>query len=296
MKTTLPKRSLFMKERLEDITKETLEAAKKQITMIILFGSYARGSWVYDEYMEDHTTYTYKSDLDIMVIVKGKYGNHSQLLKIQDSIERRLKRTGLRNFGLKDIPVTIVVEPITVVNKYLGQGQYFYSDVKKEGILLYDSGEFQLAEPRELAWEEVKEIAQKYYSHWFERGSGFLHDNKHALQREDLALAAFYLHQATESFYHCIQLVFSGYKEKLHDIEKLRSLASNYNDELWSIFAYSSEEEKKCFELLKRAYIEARYSYDYKIGKEQLLYLIGEVEKLQKVTERICLEYINIVF
>jgi hypothetical protein len=89
--------------------------------------------------------------------------------------------------------------------------------------------------------------------------------------------------QATESFYHGIMLVFSGYKRKLHDIEELRSLASNYNEELWSIFAHSSEEQKKSFELLQKAYIEARYSDDYKISREQLLYLIGEVEKLQKV-------------
>lgn len=49
--------------------------------------------------------------------------------------------------------------------------------------------------------------------------------------RDDLG-SAFYLHQATESFYSSMLLVFSNYKPKLHDIEKLGSMAENYDSEL----------------------------------------------------------------
>ena len=45
MKTTLPKNSLIIKERLDAIVQEILAAAKDQIAMIILFGSYAKGTW-----------------------------------------------------------------------------------------------------------------------------------------------------------------------------------------------------------------------------------------------------------
>jgi predicted nucleotidyltransferase len=74
MKTKLPKRSLVIQERLDNITKEALVATKDKICMIILFGSYARGDWVYDQYVKEHVTYTYQSDIDILVLVKGKYG------------------------------------------------------------------------------------------------------------------------------------------------------------------------------------------------------------------------------
>ena len=47
------------------------------------------------------------------------------------------------------------------------------------------------------------------------------------------------------------------------------------------------------FELLRDAYIKARYDRNYKITREQLLYLIERVEKLQNLTKRICLEYID---
>ncbi len=293
MKTTLPERSLFIKEHLEEITREILDAAKGKIAMIILFGSYGRGDWKRDEYSYKREYDVYQSDLDIMVIVSGPHGERAKMSKIERDIDQRLEKKGLLGVELKEIPVTIMLDHISVVNKNLERGQYFYSDLKKEGILLYDSGKFKLAEPRELAWEEVKEIADGYYKRWFKRGSGFVKAALYMLQQEYLNHSAFLLHQATESFYNAILLTFSGYKKKLHDIKKLRSMASNYDEELWSIFPSASKEQKECFELLERAYIEARYSDDYKISKEQLLYLIGEVEKLQRVTERICTQYVS---
>jgi len=47
------------------------------------------------------------------------------------------------------------------------------------------------------------------------------------------------------------------------------------------------------FKLLKEAYVKARYDKNYKITKEQLLYLIERVEKLKEITERICTARIN---
>ena len=37
---------------------------------IILFGSYARGTWVEDGYVKDGITYEYKSDFDILVVTQ----------------------------------------------------------------------------------------------------------------------------------------------------------------------------------------------------------------------------------
>ena len=40
--------------------------------MIILFGSYARDTWVEDIYTKGHITYEYKSDFDVLVISETK--------------------------------------------------------------------------------------------------------------------------------------------------------------------------------------------------------------------------------
>jgi uncharacterized protein len=89
MKTTLPERSLLIKPLLDRITPEILIAGKDTIAMIILFGSYARGEWVSDEYIKGHITYSYQSDLDIMVIVKKREAYRLCRAKNRKKISKR---------------------------------------------------------------------------------------------------------------------------------------------------------------------------------------------------------------
>lgn len=60
--------------------------------------------------------------------------------------------------------------------------------------------------------------------------------------------------------------------------------------ELAAIFPQDTDTEKESFDLLCRAYIEARYNIDFSIPREQLEYLISRVEILKNVTERLCKE------
>ncbi|WP_238528588.1 HEPN domain-containing protein [Rickettsia honei] len=66
-----------------------------------------------------------------------------------------------------------------------------------------------------------------------------------------------------------------------------------YNVELLKVFLQSSPEQKECFELLEKAYVDARYDKNYRISREQLLYLIERIERLKMIMEKICLERIN---
>ncbi|MCC8461346.1 MAG: HEPN domain-containing protein [Candidatus Megaira endosymbiont of Carteria cerasiformis] len=293
MKTTLPKNSLIIKERLGAIVREILAVAKDQVAMIILFGSYAKGTWVRDWYVEGHITYSYESDLDILVVTKSPKYRGLKGASFESDLTKRLERKGLRGKTFGAPWVTFVVEPIKYLNQQLEKSQYFFSDIKKEGILLYDSGEFTLAEPKDLNWKERRQIAKDDFAQWIPRAIGFIKATNYMLQDNYLNLAAFQLHQATESFYSAILLVFTGYKPRLHDIEKLGSLASNYSDELLKIFPRDTKEQEEKFILLKLAYTEARYNKNYKITEEQLVYLIKRVEKLKSVTEEICTAWIN---
>jgi predicted nucleotidyltransferase len=175
MKRTLPKRSLVIKERLDEITKEILASSRDKIVMIILFGSYARGDWVHDEYREGNVIYVYQSDLDIMVIVKRKFTNIARI-RMENEIENRLKKKKLlgARYVIEEQPsVSLVIESIEDVNKHLGDNRYFFADVKKEGVLLYDSGEHQLAEPKDLPWNERQVIAKQEFDIWFKDVSFF---------------------------------------------------------------------------------------------------------------------------
>ena len=293
MKTSLPENSLVIKDRLDAIVQEILAVAKDQVAMIILFGSYAKGTWVRDWYVEGHITYSYESDLDILVVTKSPKYRGPKGASFESDLTKRLERKGLRGKSFGAPWVTFVVEPIKYLNQQLEKSQYFFSDIKKEGILLYDSGEFTLAEPKDLNLEERKQIAKDDFDVWFGSGTEFLLGVDFYTKQDLLNKAAFLLHQATESFYSAILLVFTGYKPRLHDIEKLGSLASNYSDELLKIFPRDTKEQEERFILLKLAYTEARYNKNYKITEEQLLYLIKRIEKLKSVTEEICKNRIN---
>jgi HEPN domain-containing protein len=185
-------------------------------------------------------------------------------------------------------PVTIIAHDINFVNRKLKASQYFFTDICKEGIMLYDSKNFKLAPRRKLRATERAELAKKDFKQWFKNAKGFYKAFGWHLEDKDYKLAAFNLHQATEAFYGALMLVFTNYKPKSHDLGKLSRLAANYDKSFFDVFPQGTEQEKDCFDLLNRAYVEARYDPDYKITKKQLEYLATRVKKLQKLTRTVC--------
>ena len=100
--------------------------------------------------------------------------------------------------------------------------------------------------------------------------------------------AAFLLHQATERFYHCLFLVRSLYSPKTHNLNQLRQLTEAFEPRLKEVWPRSSKFERRCYELLREAYVKARYSRSYRISNEQLSWLAGRVERLQALVGELC--------
>ena len=106
-------------------------------------------------------------------------------------------------------------------------------------------------------------------------------------------LAAFQLHQATERYYTTILLVYTDYRPKEHDLERLNLRVKNC-DPRFAVFPQDTDEEKRLFELLRRAYVDARYKMEeYSVSREELEYLAEKVEELKGVVERLCGEKIG---
>ena len=288
MKCSLPRRSRHQADRLREITGVIRELVGDDLAMLILFGSYARGDWVQDRYIEDHIVYTYQSDFDLLVVTEKRSSatqrGEAHLARV---IQQRLERLGLDN-----PTASVIVEYVKSLNKDLEHGNYFLTDIKKEGVLLYDNGRHKLARRRKLDPEERQKYAREHYRQWFKSASAFLKMYEAALEMHENNIAAFQLHQATERFYHAIALTFTGYKPKIHDIEKLDRQASNLHADFFTVFPRATQQQRKRFDLLKRAYIDARYKLDYKITKAQLEYLAARVRKLQRLTKKICREKI----
>jgi len=182
---------------------------------------------------------------------------------------------------------------VNEVNKELSMGQYFFTDIKKEGVLLYDSKRFKLAKARKLTPEERKQTAQQDFNYWFKSARDFRANFEFSFKRRSYKNAAFQLHQATERFYITTLLVFTHYKPKEHDISKLGKQVNNLDPRFFPVFPRSTPEEERLFDLLRKAYIDARYKREYKITRKELEYLAGRVRKLQSLTKKICKEKIE---
>ena len=289
MKTSLPERSEHVAEKLAAITEIVREVVSDDLVMLILFGSYARGDWVQDRYVEDGITYTYESDFDLLVVTERR-ATVNREAGISNSISRWLRREGL------DRPsTTVIVEDIAHLKKDLQRGNYFYVDIKREGVLLFDNGQHTLPDVGPIDPVESQEYARDDFEHWFNSAGSFLIDFQHAFDRNDTNKAAFELHQATERFFNAVALTFTRYKPKTHNIEYLDRQASNLHPDFFTVFPKATPEQKRLFELLKKAYIDARYKRNYAITKEELEYLAARVRKLQELTKRICEEKIETI-
>ncbi len=284
MKTALKHLPEQKQQELENIVHIIKEGV--DVEMIILFGSYARGDWV-EELDEKGVYYCYQSDFDILVIVDDR--KLAKKWRVWDRIEDDVRRSGFIK-----TPASIISENMHGINHKLKSGHYFYSDIKKEGILLYDSGRHALAEERKMSLEERKEKAKEDFDYWFKSANDFLDTYCYDAEKKSYSKAAFELHQATERFYSAILLVFIGYKPKTHDLKDLSKQVASQDPSFLSVFPLGTTEEKRLFELLRKAYVDARYDKNYTITHEELQWLGERVGVLQKMTEDICRKKIEI--
>lgn len=288
MKTTLPTNSKPFEDQINQVTEAILDAAKDKIAFVILFGSFARGDWVEDRYYEDSAVYEYFSDYDFLIITKtGKQAGSTPGFDLLRSIKKEFKKNNLIKKYQAHNPHCIV-ESIVHVNAELEKGRYFFSDIKKEGILLFDSKEFELSEAKDLTKEEKIKMAKEDYEYWFSKARNFLEMFKFLFEKAQYVDSSFQLHQATEHLYNCALLVLTNYKPKLHDLEGLNRLCASRSNEFLSIFPCANKEQEEAFELLQKAYVDARYNKNYTITKEQLEYLFSRVEALKELVERKC--------
>nr|WP_301707490.1 HEPN domain-containing protein [uncultured Alistipes sp.] len=275
------------RQDLQQLTSLILEQVK-QVEMIVLFGSYAKNSYVdYDQRVEFGTPTYYMSDYDIVILTRKPIGaaEYSLYEKIKDRFFENKNRPfhthpQFINYGIEDF------------NYAIEKAHYFETEIKRDGVVLFDSGAYKLARRRKLDYTEIRDRAQKYFDDKFGRALSFLVDVPHPAERSDYKQASFYLHQAAENLLRVIPMVFILYGHKSHNLSELMNAVKKHTTEIFKVFPRDTEEEKRLFDLLQRAYIESRYNPDFEITKEDIDALIPKVEQLRSIVERTCRERI----
>lgn len=252
--------------------------------MIVLFGSYAKGTYIENRYSTPGgPIYEYISDYDFLVVTKE---NREKAHHWENLILNKLEK-------IKP-PINLEIHEENYINKGLELGEYFFVDIVREGITLTDKGTVIFAEPRILTNIEKQEKAERYFQTWFPQAVNLLKTARFNFSEGDYKIGVFLLHQAVESLYNATLLVFTDYKHKIHNLWKLRKKTKQLSEELFQVFRPETDNhEEHLFDLLKRGYIDARYRTDYVITKEELGELIERVNKMVKIVEDICIAKIQ---
>jgi predicted nucleotidyltransferase/HEPN domain-containing protein len=258
---------------------------KGRIQKVILYGSYARGGWV----DEPHTAKGYQSDFDLLIIVNDK--RLTDRVEYWSKLDERLIRELSVTKTLRT-PVNLIIHTLQEVNDGLAHGRYFFMDVAKDGIALYQCDDSELHEPKPKTPEQALAMAREYFEEWFPSAAKFKKASDFLISEDGLREAAFNLHQATERLYHCVLLVCTFYTPHVHNLGFLRTQAERIDRRLTYVWPHDNHRQRAMFEKLKEAYVKARYSKHYRISEEELSWLGEQVEELGRVVHSVCLERI----
>lgn len=270
----------------DDAVKTKLSSKRKsgQILKVILFGSMARGDWVDDKLSG------YKSDFDLLVVVNSH--TFTDLHEYWHAADERFVRDFTITHNI-NAPVNFIVHDLADVNDQLARGRPFFSDIARDGIMLYEAPGHPLAKPKPLTQDEVKTEALDYYEQWFPKAADLFVGYEAYRNISNRKLAVFTLHQAVEALYHCVLLVLTLYSPKSHRITMLRSQAEALDDRLKVIWPNDTKLHRQAFDRLRRAYVEARYSAAYEIADEELTWIAEQVKQLQQIVGTVCQDRLN---
>ena len=274
----------ILHEEFEDALKEGTADFKKRgrILKIILFGSYAKGGWV----DEPFTMKGYRSDFDLLIIV-----NNKKLCEYAAYWHKAADRL-IRDKTI-ETPVSFIVHSLREVNTYLKEGQYFFSDIRKEGAVLYELDDEPLAAPMPLTPGERLKIAKEHFDDRLLAAREFAEWGEFSRSKQQHKRAAFAFHQALEQAYSCVLLTLTNYGPPSHNIKFLRSLAEDQDRRLAGAFPRDQHRERAWFNTLNEAYVKARYSKHFEISDEALAWLGERTTVLLDFVQQICNEHLE---
>lgn len=174
------------------------------------------------------------------------------------------------------------------MNWKLEHGRGFFIDIARDGVVLQDTPGVTFSEPQPLPPSTALEEATERFEEWQGAATRLLKLAKISTEEgmqdgEWRKNAAFNLHQAAETIYQGLLLVLTLYSPKSHNLIRLRNMTEPLEPRLREVWPHETKFQKRCFELLRAAYVKARYSRHYRITDEELAYLTVRIEVLRQV-------------
>ncbi|WP_410010521.1 nucleotidyltransferase [Phyllobacterium zundukense] len=238
----------------------------------------------------------YRSDYDLLIIVNDRRLTHfaSYWYKAADRL--------LHDRGVTT-QVGFIVHSRREVNTALRKGQYFFSDIRREGIALYELDDEPLAEPRPLTPADEYKVAKQHFGITFAEAQLMLKIAQWQCEQSQANSAwrngaAFNLHQAIEHAYSTALLTLTNYGPPSHNLNFLRTLTEGRDRRLSEAWPRDQQRFRAWFNTINEAYVKARYSKHFEISEfeisEEALVWLGERTKiLHRLVETICKEHLE---
>ncbi|MCY1168417.1 hypothetical protein D9M73_84120 [compost metagenome] len=274
-------------EEFEDAHGEPTGARKLgRILKIILYGSYATGRWVH----EPHTERGYRSDFDLLIIVNQK--ELTDRAEYWEKAEEHLDRETMILNRLRT-PVNFIVHTLQEVNDGLAHGRYFFMDVARDGIALYQVDNTELHEPKPKTPQQAYDTAEQYFEKWFNLAVASRRVFQFCLDAKMYEHAAYNLQQTAEQLYYCILLVYTFYTPYSHNLKFLRSLAERLSPRPIEVWPRETRKLEARFLKLKDAYVKAKHSEHFRFTEEEFAYLAERIEMLGTIVNELCQERLS---
>lgn len=211
---------------------------------------------------------------DYFLLILMEDFNNKEAHEWQDKIETHCKSL---------TPITAIVLQTTTFEEWLKQGHLFAANVQQSAEVIYNSEGYNLP-ASQMANHNASIITnEKSLTDGLTKAKEFLAGSELYRIRKQLAMAAFMLHQSAEQALRTLLKVGTGYHANTHNIDRLLRYAGLVSYQLPDIFPQKTEEDKRLFNLLQKAYIDTRYKEDYKISNGDLLHLTEKITCIHEI-------------
>ena len=168
----------------------------------------------------------------------------------------------------------------TTLNRYISEGNLFYSSVCRDEHLLYGNKASSLPSPDPAKLEEARERAGKTFMVSYRKASSFLEGAKGYFEKGTHDICVFMLQQAAELTLRGVILAYTGKDVRTHSITELLKNCRRVAPQLHLIFRGKGADSERLLELLEGAYKDSRYGERYDVKAEDVGELMKRIELL----------------
>lgn len=193
----------------------------------------------------------YMGDYFLLVVIKDTEGR--RMSEWEDILEQRCAHI---------MRTTILVTELSPFIEKYNNGNIFATSAHSAGTVFFDAGNVVLPDMKEVIIKAPRD-GQMEYRKTVHRAKEFLAGADLYIAREESEMASFMIHQSFEQSLKTLVLIGSGFVVDTHSIDRLLRYAGLVTYRLLEVFPVDHADSRKLLETLQKAYVGARYAYDF---------------------------------